>query len=1033
MQKATSIMKVTAILLLAALSGLFVSELTAQTIHYVPAAFDNLSAVSPDVPGTVTAGNTSAWPPGGKAFTGTNSTADNIWALRAFGPGYVAQASSNENPPALQTRIAGLSSGRLYRIYLFFLDLNQNAGGSSNCWIQAGLTMDALRNFFADYTARFRESGYSWTGDLPPDGTNGSSCAVFVGAARPSQNGDIFVYALNQTSSANWRTDYLGVGYEEVPTEEPPYPTSMAFHVSPQGSDDAAGTELEPWRTLGGARDRLRSLRAGKFDPSIIWVHEGTYPLEQSLLFDERDSWTIYRAVSNASVRVIGGVERNTNLTRVTDPLVLGRLLTPDASNHLYQLDLPAVGITNYGEILQRGFVWPTLPQQVEVYVNGHRLFMGQYPNPDQKGLPIGEVLDPGSWSTGRGGVFRFSSSRVACWSGASNVWIKGFLGAGWADDLLPVAAIDLVAMTLATSIPDPYGFQPWSAGADYRRFFGVNLFEEIDVPGESWLDRASGRLYLYPPDGTDPAAVQVGITTLEGPLISISNACHVVFDGMDLGLSRGVGLQIYGGDHCGIRNAGVSELGNQAVMIESDSDRYLQVFGSGHDHYVASCRIHDCGSGGIGLGGGLTAEFNPGRNRVENCEIYDVNRHEQTYHSAVNFDGFGHLVRNSLIHNLPQIGVLAFGSMHRIEYNELAKVFFNAGSDSGAIYQGRTPIGWNEICNNLFYDVANASPYAQYSYGVYLDDGYYGARVQRNVFVRSGKSQSIRIGGGSLNQCTDNIFLDGPTPFMMDSRLTGGASSWIQPGGLFDQLLNSVDYQNPPWSLRRPELTNFWNETPATPFNTLARNLCVRSSVSSITTNWWTGTPDTRLDLPGFVQGLRLLSNSAACLQITNFHPGDVAEMGVRLSLTELRMRDWNTALRKTGYLGALDSDLSQQQLLTVVADPTLGARFLSAFLFPGKDPDGLAPTPSGFALRLSPLAGGTNSLNIRVNADAVPLVGMRLEESDDLKNWEASSLLLHKQWSDNLDGFEGFESAPMDIHGPPRLFYRVAFVPLW
>jgi hypothetical protein len=519
-------------------------------------------------------------------------------------------------------------------------------------------------------------------------------------------------------------------------------------------------------------------------------------------------------------------------------------------------------------------------------------------------------------------------------------------------------------------------------------------------------------------------------------PLISISNACHIVFDGIDLGLSRGIGLQIDEGGLCGIRHAEIAQLGNQAVVINS-----------GHDHYVASCRLHDCGSGGGVLNGGLTPQFDPGRNRVENCEIYDVNRYEQTYRSAVNFAGFGHLLRNSLIHNIPQIGVLAFGSMHRIEYNELAKVFYNAGNDSGAIYQGRTPIGWNEICDNLFYDVANASPYARLSWAVYLDDGYYGARVERNVFVRSGKAQAVFVAGGSMNQCTDNTFVDCPVSFRMDNRLETYASDWIQPGGRFDQLLTSVNYQKPPWSLRRPELITFWGQTPGSPYNTLARNLCVRSGAFILPSDWWTGTPDTRLDLPGFVQGLRLLPGSAAYQQVTNFNPGDVAEMGVRLSLNELRMRDWNAALRQTGYLGPQDTDLTRDQLLALWADPVQGRQFVHDFLFPAEDPDGLAPVPSGFALGMNVPSGSSGSagpqpnvrppgpprLQVRINAAAVPLVALRLEESDDLTGWTASASLLSRVWGDNLDGFETFQSDPIDPKAGAQRFYRLVLAPLW
>jgi hypothetical protein len=172
--------------------------------------------------------------------------------------------------------------------YVFFLTLNEDVNGQSNCWIQAGLTLDSLRTFFGYYVCRFRDSGYSWTGELPVDLTNSSGRVVFVGTARASETGEISVYVKNRTNSVTRYTDYLGVGYEEAPSEDPPYPTTPAFHVA-------------------------------------VWVHGGSYQQEETFVLYERDSWTIYRVLSNMSVRLVGGVEYTATLTRVTDPLVIGR------------------------------------------------------------------------------------------------------------------------------------------------------------------------------------------------------------------------------------------------------------------------------------------------------------------------------------------------------------------------------------------------------------------------------------------------------------------------------------------------------------------------------------------------------------------------------------------------------------------------------------------------------------------------------------------------------------------------------------
>ena len=37
-------------------------------------------------------------------------------------------------------------------------------------------------------------------------------------------------------------------------------------------------------------------------------------------------------------------------------------------------------------------------------------------------------------------------------------------------------------------------------------RFYALNLLSELDAPGEYFLDRKAGRLYVYPPAGLDDA-----------------------------------------------------------------------------------------------------------------------------------------------------------------------------------------------------------------------------------------------------------------------------------------------------------------------------------------------------------------------------------------------------------------------------------------------------------------------------------------------------------------------------------------------
>ena len=76
----------------------------------------------------------------------------------------------------------------------------------------------------------------------------------------------------------------------------------------------------------------------------------------------------------------------------------------------------------------------------------------------------------------------------------------------------LPVAAIDTETRQIACGDAGAYGVRE---GLPYYVF---NLLEELDLPGEWYLDRSTGILYFYPPGGLKTGSVQ--LSRLATPLV---------------------------------------------------------------------------------------------------------------------------------------------------------------------------------------------------------------------------------------------------------------------------------------------------------------------------------------------------------------------------------------------------------------------------------------------------------------------------------------------------------------------------------
>ncbi len=90
-------------------------------------------------------------------------------------------------------------------------------------------------------------------------------------------------------------------------------------------------------------------------------------------------------------------------------------------------------------------------------------------------------------------GKFVYEGDRPSRWAKENNVWLQGYWFWDWADQYQQVASINTTAHTIALKPPcHHYGYRKG------MRFYAVNVLAELDAPGEWYLDRTAGMLYLW-------------------------------------------------------------------------------------------------------------------------------------------------------------------------------------------------------------------------------------------------------------------------------------------------------------------------------------------------------------------------------------------------------------------------------------------------------------------------------------------------------------------------------------------------------
>jgi hypothetical protein len=616
------------------------------------------------------------------------------------------------------------------------------------------------------------------------------------------------------------------------------------IYVSLQGKDNNPGTIEKPLKTLEEARNIVRvALKSNPKDVITVFLRQGTYHLKKSFELDSLDSGSehspvVYSAYPGEEVSINGGNSISIEeAISVTDERILSRLM-PEVRNKVRQVNLKSLGIHNYGTLSPRGFARPYQPAPMELFCNHDGMTLSRWPNDSL--VRIGKVLDPGSVPrngdfTHRGGKFTFDIQRPTRWANAKDIWISGFFHYGYADDAVKIEHLDLDRKTITTKQETMYGFE---GGKFFQSWYAFNLLEEIDLPGEYYIDRESGILYFLPPADN---LQTVEVSVLETPLVAIENGSHIQFKNITFECSRGIGVYIERGKENIIKNCVFRNLGLVAVCVGKgilpfdelkhagtgvpasrilgnlnghlyDNTLFNREAGTGH--VISGCTIYNTGSGGISLSGGNRRTLEKGNNRVENCRIHNFNRLDRSYKAGVNIDGVGNVIRNCEIYNCPGSAIYLHGNDHLIEFNKIHHAVTD-GDDMGAIYYGRDPSEFgNRVRCNFFHHIGNEHGMIM---AVYHDDGACGMEVTENIFYKAG-SRTIMIGGGSDNVYRNNIFIDCPLAFHLDNRLMGWAKSSLDKGGIFEQRLNAVTYKHPPYSIAYPKLVDYFEDSPALP-----------------------------------------------------------------------------------------------------------------------------------------------------------------------------------------------------------------------
>lgn len=603
------------------------------------------------------------------------------------------------------------------------------------------------------------------------------------------------------------------------------------IYVSPNGNDNAVGSLSKPLRTVEEALRQAKEIDVNV--PVDIVLRAGVYEQAKTLEVN-RSNLAIY-PYGIDKVIISGGKKLlPSNLKKVKDSDVLERL-QPQVRKYIKEIDFASLNEKLIG-LHAVGFGRPSISAWTEVFIDGKPLNLSRWPNDST--VLIGKIKESGIAKNGEKvsfPIFSYLEDRPSSWKNSDELWIGGYFAHGYADDMIKVERIDTISKMIYTAQHTLYGFM---TGAPFRRWFALNLLEELDMPGEYVVDEKRQKIYVYL---AKDRVEDVQFSFLDTPIMAIENCNNVKIKGITFEYGRQIGIYMENTNQVIVSECTIRNMGGTGICIGRGSLLEGNVEGNkkggeplsrqigdlmgkiyddplfdrkaGTENGIVNCLIYNVGAGGINMGGGNRTTLEHGNNYVENCRIHSFNRIEKSYRPGIWLDGVGNRISKCDIYDAPSMAILFHGNDNIIELCNISRVC-NEIDDQGAVYYGRDP---SELGNVIRYCYFHDFSTRHRVSATYHDDGACGAEVYGNIYCRAG-SVPVLIGGGHYNHYKNNIFMECPVAIHIDARMQKWGKFMIEKGGVIDSRLNRVNYTQPPYSEVYPNLVSYWDMDPSYP-----------------------------------------------------------------------------------------------------------------------------------------------------------------------------------------------------------------------
>lgn len=543
--------------------------------------------------------------------------------------------------------------------------------------------------------------------------------------------------------------------------------------VSPDGHDGNPGTAALPLRTFRAAQLTARELKKKISGELSVYFRAGTYYLPETIVFTPEDSG-----------------KQNAPITYLPYP---GERVILSGGNRIEPAWTP------YRDGIMQTAVPPGTDTD-QLFVNGQRQILARYPNYD----PNAKYLN--GWAADA-----ISPERVKRWADPSGGYIHALQEFLWGS-----LSYEITGKDANDDLTYVGGWQMNRRAQMHKEYRCVeNIFEELDAPGEWFLDKKKNILYFYPPAGLDLKNAVVEVVRLkhlvemrgtsQSPVKWIS-LCNFIYRHAlrtfmetrepllrsDWCIYRGGALFFTGTEDCRIERCFFDQLGGNCIFVSNYNRRF----------YAIGCHLADACANGIAFVGdpnaARSALFNydqrhsineldltpgpksdnyPNDCTVDDCLIYRTGRVEKQT-APIEIDLAHRItVRHVSAYDVPRAGInIGDGCWggHHIDFCDIFDTVMETGDHGSFNSWGRDR--WWET-KGIDFDTLLFGKYAElpvldaiepnilsntrwrcdHGWDIDLDDGSTNYRIHNNLCLNGG----LKLREGFFRICEDNVLVN--------------------------------------------------------------------------------------------------------------------------------------------------------------------------------------------------------------------------------------------------------------------------------